>query len=195
MNQNHPILSPRFTQAICMAAKLHASQTRKGNNTPYIAHLMSVSALVLEAGGSEDEAIAALLHDAVEDQGGIPTLDKIRENFGEKVANIVQQCPDADTQPKPPWRQRKEEYISHVAQAMPEARLVSLADKVHNARSILRDLQCDGDAIWKKFNGGKDGTLWYYRSLLDKFRIMEDNFLIQEFERVVVQIEIVAQKS
>ncbi|MBC8333535.1 MAG: HD domain-containing protein [Anaerolineae bacterium] len=189
------MLSPRFTQAICMATKLHASQTRKGSNTPYIAHLMSVSALVLEAGGSEDEAIAALLHDAVEDQGGIPTLDRIRENFGENVANIVQQCTDADTLPKPPWRQRKEEYISHVPQATPGARLVSLADKVHNARSILRDLQRDGNAIWEKFNGGKDGTLWYYRSLLDTFKILEDNFLIREFERVVVQIEALAQKS
>lgn len=194
MNPKLSILSPRFKQAICMAVKLHASQSRKGNNTPYIAHLMSVSALVLEAGGSEDEAIAALLHDAVEDQGGIKTLNKIRRRFGANVAEIVDQCTDAYTLPKPPWRQRKEAYITHVAQATPEARLVSLADKVHNARSILRDLQSDGNTIWQKFNGGKDGTLWYYRSLLDTFKILETNFLVQEFERVVVQIETLAQE-
>ncbi len=195
MNQNQSLYSSRFKKAICMAVKLHATQTRKGSQTPYIAHLMSVSALVMEAGGGEDEAIAALLHDAVEDQGGVKTLHKIRRHFGTKVAEIVEQCTDAYTLPKPAWRKRKEDYIAHVAKATPESRLVSLADKVHNARSILRDLQRDGDAVWDKFNGGKDGTLWYYRSLLDTFKTREDNFLIDEFERVVVQIETVAQES
>ncbi len=186
-------LSPRFEEALIYATRLHARQTRKRANTPYIAHLLSVTALVLEAGGGEDEAIAALLHDAVEDQGGQKTLKEIQRRFGEKVANIVESCTDAFAFPRPPWRERKEAYIAHLQEACPEARRVSLADKLHNARSILRDLRLDGEKTWHKFNGGKEGTLWYYRTLLDTFKIMEDNFMVDEFERVVIQIEHLAK--
>ena len=183
------ILSSQFEDAFLLAHQLHAKQKRKRSNTPYIAHLMSVAALVLEDGGSEDEAIAALLHDAVEDQGGVKTLKDIEKRFGESVANIVESCSDAYSFPKPPWRSRKEAYIAHVPEASPEARRVSLADKVHNARSILRDLRQNGEETWKKFNGGKEGTLWYYRTLVDVFRSLSDDYLVAELKRVVSQIE------
>ena len=136
--------------------------------------------------------IAALLHDAVEDQGGFDTLEKIQDKFGERVAYIVDSCSDAFTIPKPPWRVRKEEYIDHLKTTSAEARLVSLADKLHNARSILRDLRVSGDDVWVKFNGGKEGTLWYYRSLVGVFENFERNFLLDELKRVVIQIETLA---
>ncbi len=188
-----PKLSKRFDDALIYATRLHAWQTRKRADTPYIAHLLSVAALVLESGGSEDEAIAALLHDAVEDQGGKKTLRAIKRRFGENVANIVLSCTDAYTFPKPPWRKRKEAYIEHIHEASPEARRVSLADKLHNARSILRDLRMYGDETWEKFNGGKEGTLWYYRTLLDTFTKLDNNFMIDELGRVVVEIEQLAK--
>jgi (p)ppGpp synthase/HD superfamily hydrolase len=186
-------LSSRFEEALLFANRLHARQKRKSTNTPYIAHLLSVTALVLEAGGSEDEAIAALLHDAVEDQGGVKTLQEIEKRFGAKVAKIVESCSDAYTFPKPPWKLRKETYIAHIPDASPEARRVSLADKLHNARSILRDLRLSGEETWAKFNGGKKGTLWYYRTLLDAYMALEENFLVAELERVVSQIEEISQ--
>jgi len=183
------MLTARFEEALVFATQLHAHQTRKGSRTPYIAHLLSVAALVIESGCNEDTAIAALLHDAVEDQGGYETLAEIRNRFGERVAEIVDSCSDAYTTPKPPWKARKEVYLAHLSEASPEARLVSMADKLHNARSILRDLQVNGDRTWEKFKGRKEGTLWYYRSLVATFQQMEDNFLIDELSRVVNQIE------
>ena len=149
-------LTPRFEEALIFAVQLHAHQTRKNSQTPYIAHLMSVAALVLEAGCDEDTAIAALLHDAVEDQGGYKTLEEIRHRFGERVADIVNSCSDAYTIPKPPWRTRKETYLAHLSDATPAAQLVSLADKLHNARSILRDLRTESQQVWEKFKGGKE---------------------------------------
>ena len=134
-------LTPRFEAALVMAAQLHADQFRKGTDTPYVAHLIGVASLVLENGGSEDQAIAGLLHDAVEDQGGQSTLTRIRDHFGDGVADIVDHCTDADVEPKPPWRARKEAYIA-AAQHMPvDAALVSCADKLYNARAILADLR------------------------------------------------------
>lgn len=182
-------LSRRFEEALIFATQLHAHQTRKSSQTPYIAHLLSVTGLVLEAGGDEDMAIAALLHDAVEDQGGLETLEEIRSRFGERVASIVYACSDTYTIPKPPWKNRKETYLAHLQEATPEVRLVSLADKLHNARSILRDLHTDGENVWKKFKGGREGTLWYYRSLVDIFQQIDDNFLVDELTRVVGKIE------
>ena len=134
-------LTNRFEEALVYATQLHSHQTRKRTGTPYIAHLLSVTALVLEAGGEEDEAISALLHDAVEDQGGKKTLKEIQRRFGNKVAEIVLSCTDAYIFPKPPWQERKESYIAHLKEASPESKRVSLADKLHNARSILRDLR------------------------------------------------------
>lgn len=183
-------LSHRFEQALVYAHKLHRKQTRKGGNIPYISHLLSVAALVLENGGDEDEAIAALLHDAVEDQGGKATREVILNMFGERVTEIVDGCTDADTIPKPPWRERKEQYIARLRHASSSVRRVALADKLHNARSILRDLSRDGEATWDKFKGGKSGTLWYYRTVLEVFLESDpDSWLVQELNRVVGEFE------
>lgn len=182
-------LTPRFEEALVFATQLHARQLRKGNGVPYIAHLLSVTGLVLEAGGDEDEAIAALLHDAVEDQGGLETLTEIRRRFGDRVAEIVDGCSDTYTIPKPLWRKRKETYIAHLREATPEVRRVSLADKLHNARSILRDLRKDSAATWDKFSGGKEGTLWYYRTLVQVYSEIENEFMVDELARVVAQME------
>lgn len=182
-------LSRRFEDALIMSTQLHAHQTRKGTDTPYVAHCLSVAALVLEECRDEDLAIAALLHDAVEDQGGINTLMEIEQKFGKRVADIVDSCSDSYTIPKPPWKARKEAYLDQLKKSEFEARLVSLADKLHNARCLLRDLRIDGGRAWDKFNGGKDGTLWYYRSLISIFVEYEDNYLFDELKRVVGEIE------
>jgi GTP pyrophosphokinase len=189
MAKNTQILSSHFTEALVYATRLHAGQVRKGTQIPYVAHLLSVAALVLEAGGDEDEAIAALLHDAVEDQGGLETLTEIQRRFGDRVAVIVEGCSDAYTQPKPPWRKRKESYLAHLSDASPEVRRVSLADKLHNARSIHRDLQENGTGLFSKFNGGKSGTLWYYSRLVEIFEATESSPMTYEFAQVVRKIQ------
>jgi GTP pyrophosphokinase len=160
----------RFEQALAFAARLHARQRRKGTDTPYVAHLLSVCALVLEHGGGEDEAIAALLHDAIEDQaehnGGAAALRAdIEARFGPRVLAIVEGCTDADVVPKPPWRERKEAYLAHLPGADESVRLVAAADKLHNLRSIVSDYRELGEALWPRFRGGRDGTLWYYEQI------------------------------
>jgi GTP pyrophosphokinase len=182
-------LSPRFEEALIFATRLHATQTRKESGTPYIAHLLAVSALVLEYGGDEDQAIAALLHDAVEDQGGAATREAIRARFVDRVTAIVDGCTDADTQPKPPWRARKEAYLAHLPDAPAEVRLVSAADKLHNARSVLADYRQVGEAVWARFRGGKAGTLWYYRALLTAYRAAGTDPLVEELDRTVTELE------
>jgi (p)ppGpp synthase/HD superfamily hydrolase len=167
-------LTERFDQAMLLASELHRAQRRKNNDVPFVAHLLGVTSIVLEHGGDEDEAIAALLHDAVEDQGGEATLALIRERFGNHVAEIVAALSDsfADTNvsAKPPWRPRKETYLSHLATANPSVLLISCADKLYNTRSLLRELVQHGDDVWTMFRGGREGTLWYYRSLVQIFR-------------------------
>jgi GTP pyrophosphokinase len=185
-------MSERFREALVYASYLHARQLRKGAGIPYIAHLLAVAAIVLEAGGSEDEAIAALLHDAVEDQGGALVLRSIRERFGEPVADIVLGCTDADVFPKPEWRARKEAYIAHLATATPAVLLVSSADKLHNARAILADYRVHGESTWDRFHGGRGGTLWYYRSLVDAFRSVGSSCIVEELARVVDELEMLA---
>lgn len=182
-------LSARFEEALLLATQLHAGQCRKGTTIPYVAHLLGVASLVMEQRGSEDEVIAALLHDAVEDQGGETILKEIRRRFGETVAAIVEGCTDATTIPKPPWRQRKEAYLAHLREAPASERLVAAADKLHNARSILADYRALGEAVWERFNGGKEGTLWYYRALVEAFRASGPTPLVEELERVVSEIE------
>lgn len=190
MKNTNPLLTSRFDEALIYARELHTRQLRKSSQIPYFAHLMGVTALVLEAGGDEDMAIAALLHDAVEDQGGTKTLAEIQQRFGDRVANIVDSCSNSYFFPKAPWKERKEDYIQHLKSTSAEARIVSLADKLHNARSILRDLRINGENnTWSKFNGGKDGTLWYYRTLVSTFKRFADSYLIDELERVVNRIE------
>lgn len=185
-------LTHRFNAALEFAVQLHANQVRKSSGVPYTAHLLGVTALVLEAGGDEDQAIAALLHDAVEDQGGRETLRTIQNSFGKRVAWIVEGCTDAYTQPKPPWRERKQCYLDHLPDAHPDVRLVSVADKLHNARSILRDLLVGGNSVFAKFKGGKDGTLWYYNSLVAVFQALDDNYLVHELSRVVNKLNEIA---
>ena len=189
-------LSERFTRALTFATELHAEQVRKGSEVAYISHLMAVCALVIEHGGDEDEAIAALLHDAVEDQGGQETRRAILHRFGQRVAEIVDGCTDAVGHPKPPWRDRKERYIAHIATAEPSVLLVSAADKVHNARAILTDYRRLGEALWDRFRGGRQ-TLWYYRSLLDAYRRADPPThvaeLVEELGRVYDQIAQIAQ--
>ena len=181
---NVTVLTDRFDRALLYAMHVHGGQARKGTSIPYVAHLLAVAATVLEYGGSEDMAIAALLHDAVEDQGGGPRLADIRNRFGDWVAGIVTSCSDSSAfssgHRKDDWRTRKAGYIERIDSFGPETLLVSLADKVHNARSILRDLRkADiGPAVWDRFKRPKEDTLWYYRSLADKFqeRLSADAF-------------------
>jgi GTP pyrophosphokinase len=180
--------SPRFRDALLYAAQLHAEQTRKGSGTPYIAHLLAVAAIVLEHGGSEDEAIAALLHDAIEDQGGDATRQEIRRRFGDAVTAIVEGCTDTDQTPKPPWRARKEAYLAHLATASASVRLVSAADKLHNARTLVSDYRQLGEALWQRFNGGRDGTLWYYRELVKAYRRAGTSPLVEELARIVDEL-------
>jgi GTP pyrophosphokinase len=188
-------LTHRFENALTFASQLHRHQVRKGTDTPYIAHLLSVTALVLEQGGDEDTAIAALLHDAAEDQGGTATLNRIREEFGSRVADIVAGCSDSLTSPKPPWRERKESYLNHLPHASPDVQLVSLADKVHNASSILENLKASGDSIWERFNGGQAGTLWYYHQLVDIFNLHPQNPLSIQLNQIVTEIDRLAESS
>jgi len=183
-------LGPRFLRAFLFAAEKHAGQTRKTSTIPYIAHLMGVASLVLEAGGDEDLAIAALLHDVVEDCGGAPMLKEVRRRFGSRVAEVVDGCTDADTIPKPPWRERKERYIRHLKRADADTRLVSAADKLNNVRSILSDYRALGESIWSRFNGGRDGTLWYYRTLRDEFLRRKPNRLTRDLARAVNELEV-----
>jgi (p)ppGpp synthase/HD superfamily hydrolase len=150
---------------------------------------LSVAALVLEDGGDEDEAIAALLHDAVEDSGSVEIREEILVQFGERVASIVDACTESCTIPKPPWRDRKLRYIEQMRHASPSVLRVSMADKLHNARSILADRDREGEAVWEKFKGGKAGTLWFYRSLLEIYRLGGTNFLLSELNRIVEQLE------
>lgn len=188
-------LTEKFEEALLFATRLHARQARKGTAIPYVSHLLIVAGYVLDDGGTEEEAIAALLHDAVEDQGGRDTADQIRSRFGSRVAMIVEACSDTDVEPKPPWKERKEAYIAHIGQSAPEVRRVSAADKLHNARAILRDLRAQGESLWTRFNGGRDGTLWYYRALAEAFSEVGQTSLTQELMRVVVEMERVAAEA
>jgi (p)ppGpp synthase/HD superfamily hydrolase len=179
-------LSPKFEKALVYATRAHCKQSRKGTETPYVAHILGVAAITLEHGANETEAIAALLHDVVEDCGGAERLRDIKARFGDEVARIVEGCSDTDESPKPPWRQRKEKYIAHLKGAGASIRLVSAADKLHNATAILRDLRQHGDAVWSRFKGGKEGTLWYYGALVTVFRAHDDHrVLVDELQRVV----------
>ena len=179
-------------RAFVFAAEKHKGQTRKASSIPYIAHLMGVASLVLEAGGDEDLAIAALLHDVVEDCGGVPMLKEVRRRFGARVAKVVDGCTDAYTDPKPPWRERKEKYIARLRNEDQETRLVSAADKLNNVRSILSDYRAVGESIWSRFNGGREGTLWYYRTLRDEFRRSRPNRITQDLALAVSELESLA---
>jgi len=188
-------MSSRCEQALVFATQLHKEQRRKGSGVPYISHLLAVTALVIEHGGDEDEAIAALLHDAIEDQGGPLAREEIRRRFGGRVTEIVVGCTDSETIPKPPWKERKRAYIARLGEASASVRLVSAADKLHNARSILNDHRTLGEEIWQRFAGRKEGTLWYYRSVLDVLSQAGKTPLVEELDRVVRQLEQLAARE
>jgi GTP pyrophosphokinase len=181
-------LSHRFEDGLAFAARLHATQTRKGTEIPYMAHLLAVSSLIITHGGDEDEAIAGLLHDAVEDQGGRPILERIRARFGERVAVIVDGCTDTDVTPKPPWRERKERYIHHLKAASPSVKLVAAADKLDNVRAIIADYRMLGPSLWSRFNAGKEEQQWFYRGCVTALAGGSQS-LIRELDAVVQQLE------
>ncbi len=195
MNLNSTQLNSRFESALVYATQLHANQVRKGSGIPYISHLLSVTALVLEDGGNEDEAISALLHDAIEDQGGETTYQTIKQKFGDFVANTVKECSQSTTIPKPPWKERKLASLEHLRYANPSVRRVMLADKLHNVRSILADWYREGETVWKRFRGGKEGTLWYLNSLVEVTKQTEYCFMGEELTRVVEELNQVTLKS
>jgi GTP pyrophosphokinase len=179
-------LTVRFSQALQFAHERHAAQVRKGSGVPYIAHLLGVASIALEHGADEDEAIGGLLHDVIEDQDVSP--EELTARFGAAVSAIVVGCTDG-VHPKPPWRERKERYLAHLPSASPSVKLVSCADKLYNARTILADYRVHGEALWGRFAGGRDGTLWYYRALADAFRRHFDSPLVEELGRTVDEIE------
>src|SRR4029450_13566213 len=186
-------LSPQFEKALIYATRIHGGKLRKKTRIPYIGHILGVAAIAMEYGANETEAIAALLHDAVEDGGGPRRLRDIERKFGKKVARIVEGCTDTLQTPKPPWRQRKKNYIAHLKRFSASTRLVSAADKLHNARAILHNLRYEGDNVWSRFNGGKEGGLRYYGPLVSGFREHGSNELIEELDRVVTKIEELAR--
>ena len=190
------MLTVRFERALVFAARLHRDQRRKGSHVPYISHLLAVCELTLEYGGDEDEAIAALLHDAIEDQGGAAARAEILREYGARVTEIVDGCTDTDQSPKPAWRPRKEEYIRHIAEASRSVRLVSACDKLHNARSLVMDYRTYGEDLWGRFTGGREGTLWYYRAMVKALRAAGPAELsipvVDELDRVVTELEVLA---
>jgi (p)ppGpp synthase/HD superfamily hydrolase len=176
------ILTSRFEDALTYALHLHANQFRKGSQVPYFSHLISTAALVMEHGGDEDLVIAALLHDSAEDQGGRETLRAIRERFGERVARIVAECSDTMEIPKPPWRARKMAYLNHLQNADYDVYMVSAADKIHNIRTICTDYRNYGERFWDRFQGGKEGMLWYLGELLKVYKTNFKHPMCDEFE-------------
>ncbi|MEO5989234.1 MAG: HD domain-containing protein [Candidatus Eisenbacteria bacterium] len=194
-------LGPRFKEALAWTIELHDTQPRKGSETPYAAHLLSVAALVLEGGGDEDQAIAGLLHDAAEDQGGQPTLDEIRRRFGDRVTRIVRGCTDSlgdAQQRKPMWRPRKQAHLRELEGADADLRLVYSADKIHNIRDTLtglhRDLAHGGDGskVWGLFGKPVEDTLWYYRTVTEVFRRAGGSPLQDELERQLAALHVAA---
>lgn len=183
----------RFEEALLYASRVHAGQTRKGSDTPYLAHLLAVAALVLEHGGDEKEAVAALLHDALEDQPARTSPEEIERRFGRRVLRMVREC--TDTPPgwsggeKPEWMTRKQTFIDRVRRR-PAALRVALADKLHNARSIVADQQEIGDGVWEHFSATREQTLWYYRALVEAFaEAGAGGYLFAEFRRAVEEME------
>ena len=189
------MLTERFDDALSYASAVHRTQRRKGAEIPYVSHLLAVCSLAIEAGADEEQAIAALLHDAVEDQGGLDRLDDIRERFGERVAGIVADCTDSWSDPKPEWRDRKESYVRSLADKSPDSLLVSLADKTHNAGAIVHDVRHYGDQVWDRFTGGRDATVWYYRQLSDHFACLLPGPAAARLRILVTEMEALAAQS
>jgi len=189
-----PHYGSRLIEALGVAAQLHARQMRKGSEIPYLSHLLGTCSIALDYGADEDEAIAALLHDAIEDVEPVEEARGAVAEFGARVLHIVEGCTDSDEHPKPPWRARKEAYVAHVGEADASVLLVSAADKLHNARSVIADLRRHGASTWERFTGGRDGSLWYYRAMLEAFRANPAHpaDLVDELDRAVEEMEALA---
>src|SRR5258705_9444278 len=188
-------LSRQFEKALTYATRIHGGQLRKKTRIPYIAHILGVAAIAMEYRANETEAIAALLHDAVEDCGGARRLRDIERKFGKDVAKIVEGCTDTDQTPKPPWLERKKAYVAHVRNAPMPTKLVSASDKLHNIRAILMDYRKEGERLWRRFNGGKQGALWYYRVLVDPFTGKRIQTLVQELDPTLTQLELLSNNE
>lgn len=193
------MLTDRFTRALALATELHAGQTRKGTQVPYVGHVLGVTSIALHFGADEDEAIAALLHDAVEDAptalGAAGARARIRDDFGTRVLEIVEGCTDTDVTPKPAWLERKKAYVAHVPEASASVVLVSASDKVHNAGAILSDFHVIGHDVWRRFNAdaGMRGVIGYYRGLVGAYRATAHHpRLVDELDRVVSALETAA---
>lgn len=184
-------LGPRFYDAVAYVGALHGRQLRKGTSIPYVSHLLAVAAIVLEHGGDEAQAVAAILHDAVEDQPRDgKTAQEIRDRYGARILQLVLGLSDATTHPKPPWRERKERYVAHIRTGSPDELLISAADKLHNVRSICADLRRIGDDVWDRFHASKDDVLWYYNALIPAYRAAGfRTFIVDELERAVREME------
>lgn len=180
-----PLLTQRFEQAFRYAFQLHADQLRKGGSVHYISHLISVAALVLEDGGDEDAAIAALLHDAVEDQGGNVIRGEIQQQFGDRVLRIVDACTESDQVPKPPWKQRKLQALAQLQQAELDIQRVMLADKLHNLRSIWADWQRQGEKVWERFNASRTEVLWFYGACIEAVGNRCDRPMVKELQAIL----------
>jgi (p)ppGpp synthase/HD superfamily hydrolase len=181
--------SAKFQEALVYAAMAHAGQLRKGSQIPYLSHLLAVTAIALENGATEEEAIAALLHDTVEDAGGKARLADIAARFGNSVATIVAGCSDTDTTPKPPWRERKLTHLAHLGHAPVPVKFVKAADSLHNARSVLADYCAIGDTLWTRFKGGKEGMLWYLRAVVTALTEPRLRSLAMALDATITELE------
>jgi (p)ppGpp synthase/HD superfamily hydrolase len=191
VQEEPPPLTPRFLAAVALAAEVHAGRRRLGTEIPYMAHLLIVTGLVLEDGGDETDAIAALLHDSAEDGGGHAMLERIRADFGERVAAIVDSCSDSlDPDDERSWRERKAAYLEHLPSVTDDGALrVALADKVHNARSLVRDHRAEGAALWERFEGrSAEDQLAYYNGLLAFFAERRPGPLTEDLKRAVAEL-------
>lgn len=187
-------LGDRFAEALAYAARLHATQTRKAKETPYVAHLLGVTSLAIDAGADEDEAIAAVLHDAVEDQGGEATRAEIERRFGARVASLVVSLSDSlvDTrtgEKREPWQMRKDRYIAHLREADHSVRLVAACDKLHNLRELLEDHRRLGDEVWSHFSAGPEKQLWFYRSVVGVLTEGQSTFLAERLREALSELE------
>ncbi len=194
MSDHDAPLSDRFLEALAFAHRVHGNDTRKGTSIPYVAHLLSVCGSVLADGGDEDEAIAALLHDTLEDHADTVSRAELGQRFGERVLALVDVCTDTPADyrggPKPPWRQRKAAYLEHLRRTPASDLRVAVADKLDNARAVLADYRDLGEALWPRFNAGREEQLWYFRSLVDDFRHAGvTGWLVDELDRTVSELE------
>ncbi len=187
--------SPKFERALIFATRLHIDQVRKKSDTPYIMHLLAVASIVADYGGDEEQVIAGLLHDSVEDQGGRPTLNTVRGRFGPRVARIVEACTDSFETPKPPWQERKRAYVEHVKGAREDELLVSAADKLHNARSIVAEQRRVGNRAFQRFNARRVDVLWYYSALVRAFAKRNRTPLVDELDRTVREMRRLARRG